>query len=180
MMPDSKRLTVLKRLSRFLEKEVTVANGYKHDLRNSVFRGRMFTTSNDPLPMLTILENIDPDRFPSLVGGDLEHPLGNEQWVLLIQGWAEDDKDNPTDSAYELMADVRKALAKIMQRPHPMSADAENPNYLLGGLITGMTMEPGIARPPIEQVSTKAFFWMRVALKFVEDPNDPYKLNPND
>lgn len=180
-MADSKRLTVLKALCKFLREEVTVANGYKHNLstvegKKRVVRGRMFFTSNDPLPMVSILENIDPDRLPSLAGGDYEHALGNEQWILLIQGWAEDDKENPTDPAYELMADVRKALAKLDKRPAPMTAEQPNPNYHLGGLIAGMTMEPGVARPPLEQVSTKAFFWMRIAMKFVEDPNDPYKL----
>lgn len=175
-MADSKRLTTLKKLGEFLMAEVSVANGYKHDLDEAVFRGRMFSTNNDPLPMVTILENIDPDRYPRLAGGDREHPYTAEDWVLLVQGWAVDDKENPTDPAYELMADIRKALAKLRKRPDPMTADTENPNYLLGGLIAGMTMEPGIARPPIEQVSAKAFFWMRVVLKFVEDPNDPYKL----
>ena len=175
-MADSKRLTTLKKLGDFLMAEVSAANGYKHDLDEAVFRGRMFSTNNDPLPMVTILENIDPDRYPRLAGGDREHPYTAEDWVLLVQGWAVDDKENPTDPAYELMADIRKALAKLRKRPDPMAADTENPNYLLGGLIAGMTMEPGIARPPIEQVSAKAFFWMRVVLKFVEDPNDPYKL----
>ncbi len=176
-MADSKRLTTLKRLSTFLATEVARDNGYKHDLAGAVFRGRMFTTNNDPLPMVTILENVDPDRYPRPAGGETEAPTTNEDWVLLVQGWAEDDKDNPTDPAYELMADVRKALAKLKQRPHPVLGGPENPDYMLGGLIAGMTMEPGIARPPIEQVSSKAFFWMRVVLKFVEDPNDPYALN---
>ena len=176
-MADSKRLTVLKKLCVFLAAEVTVANGYKHTLTDAVFRGRMFSTNNDPLPMVTILENIDPDRYPRQAGGENQHVTTNEDWVLLVQGWAIDDKENPCDTAYELMADVRKALAKLKQRPHPVTGGPENPNYLLGGLIAGMTMEPGIARPPIEQVSSKAFFWMRVVLKLVEDPNDPYKLD---
>lgn len=177
-MADSKRLTVLKKLCEFLAAEITEANGYKHTLAaNAVTRGRMFSTNNDPLPMVTILENIDPDRYPRPAGGEHEHVTTAEDWVLLVQGWAVDDKENPCDTAYELMADVRKALAKLKQRPSPVTADPENPNFLLGGLIAGMTMEPGIARPPIEQVSSKAFFWMRVVIKLVEDPNDPYKLD---
>ena len=68
-MADSKRLTVLKKLCGFLAAEVTVVNGYKHTLTAAVFRGRMFSTNNDPLPMVTILENIDPDRYPRPAGG---------------------------------------------------------------------------------------------------------------
>ena len=176
-MADSKRLTTLKAITDFLKTEVAVASGYKHDLDGAVFRGKMFYTNNDPLPCVSILENIDPDRYPREAGGDRAHPVTKEGWVLLVQGWVKDDKENPTDPAYELMADVRKALAKLCRRPSTMSAEPENPDYNLGGLIAGMTMEPGIARPPIEQVSSKAFFWMRVVLKFVEDPNDPYKLD---
>lgn len=176
-MSDSKRLSVLKALCTFLAGEVSVDNGYKHDLAGAVFRGRMFTTNNDPLPLVTIMENVDPDRYPRMAGGENSHPTTKEDWTLLVQGWADDDKDNPTDPAYELMADVRKALAKIRFRPPPTAADINNPHWHLGGLIAGMTMEPGIARPPIEQVSSKAFFWMRIVIKLVEDPNDPYKLD---
>lgn len=176
-MADSKRLEVLKRLTTFLQREVAKANGYKHDLDQAVFRGRMYTTKNDPLPMVTVLENIDPDRYPQRAGGENEHARTAEDWVLLVQGWTENDPINPTDPAYELMADVRKALATICKRRGPLEPGPENPDHYLGGLIAGMTMEPGIARPPIEQVSEKAFFWMRIAIKFVENPNDPYDLN---
>lgn len=176
-MADSKRLVTLKRLTNYLEDEVSLANGYKHDLADSVFRGRMFTTNDDPLPLVTILENIDPDRYPRFAADENNAGVAKTSWILLIQGWAVDDKLNPTDPAYELMADVRKALAKLVRRPSPVSGEEENPDFHLGGVIAGMTMEPGIARPPIEQVSAKAFFWMRVILKFVEDQNDPYELS---
>lgn len=177
-MADSKRLTTLKALTTFLRTEVSVANGYKHDLDGRVVRGRMFVGRDDPLPLVSILENLDPDRYPRMAGGDYDAPTSKEEWILLLQGWVEDDKVNPTDSAYELMADVRKALAKIRKRGGgPMDDPSNYPNWNLGGLISGMTMEPGIVRPPIEQVSEKAFFWMRVTLKFVEDQNDPYDLN---
>lgn len=132
-MADSKKLTTLKALCAFLAAEVSVANGYKHDLAGAVFRGRMFSTNNDPLPMVTLLENLDPDRYPRQAGGENQHVVTNEDWVLLVQGWAIDDKENPCDTAYELMADVRKALAKLKQRPHPVTGGPENPNYLLGG-----------------------------------------------
>lgn len=177
MAGESKRLATLIALTTFLKNEVSVANGYKHDLAGKVFRGRMFYTNDDPVPMVSILENIDPDRYPRRAGGDFEAKITAEDWVLLIQGWAKDDKENPTDPAYELMADVRKALAKLEKRSRPDEVQVENPNYRLGGLIVGMTMEPGIARPPVEQVSSRAFFWMRIAFKFVENPNDPYALN---
>lgn len=177
-MADSKRLTMLKALSDYLVEEIREAKGYKHNLNGEgqVSRGRLIFGKGDPVPSIAILENIDPDRFPRQAGGDYEHVTGRENWTLLFQGWVKDDKLNPTDPAYELMADLRKALAKLVKRATPMTAEVESPDYLLGGLIAGMTMEPGIARPPTEGISEKAFFWMRVAFVFVEDPNDPYLL----
>lgn len=173
-MADSKRLTVLKALTAYLEAEVRPSNGYQHTLAGAVFRGRMFRTSNDPAPMISLMENIDPDRYPRFAGGDLQAPTPKSDWIILLQGWVEDDKRNPTDPAYNLMADVEKALAKILDRGGPYGEPG--PQYMLGNLISGMTMEPGIARPPIEQVSSLAFFWKRIVLKLVEDPNDPYQL----
>src|SRR5690606_2171657 len=108
MAGESKRLTTLMALSDFLASEITTANGYKHDLEDRVWRGRNKFDKDDEVPALAILDNPDPDRFPRLAGGDWDYPLGKEDWVLLIQGWVPDDKMNPTDPAYELMADTRK------------------------------------------------------------------------
>lgn len=175
-MADPKRLRTLMALTEHLRTEVTLANGYQHDLSGAVFRGKLLFDESDPLPSVSLLESPDPDRAPVLAGyhDRVDAPQSNEEWMLLLQGWAVDDKVNPTDPAYRLMADVRKALAKILQGDDPMSGRQAHPSYMLGGLIEGMTMEPGVARPPQEGVSSRAFFWMRVKLKFVEDQNDPY------
>ena len=176
-MVDSKRLAVLKALTTYLSNEICESNGYQHNLdEESVRRGVLVWDRSDPVPSLSILENIDPDRFPRAAGDDYDAGYTKSQWILLIQGWAKDDKLNPTDNAYYLMADVEKALAKLVKRANPMTAEVTSENYLLGGLIAGMTMEPGIARPPMEELSAKAFFWKRVVLTLVEDANDPYLL----
>lgn len=177
-MEDPKRLVVLKRLTEYLETEITTANGYQHTLTDSVYRGRAFFDQNDPLPAVSILENVDPDRYPRSAGRfGPEHPTQNESWTLLIQGWAVDDKKHPTDPAYRLMADVRKALAKIAYRGDPRQARPPGDLYMLGELLTDFIVEPGVVRPPFEQVSDTAFFWMRVTAGISEDPNDPYNLN---
>ena len=163
-MADSKRLTVLKTISEHLLDTVKVANGYKHDLAD-VSRGRLFVSDTEALPALSILEDLDPDRAPKRAG--VEGPKQYEMWTLLFQGWVNDDRLNPTDPAYELMADVKKALA--------LALNEESPLYLFGGLINGMEIEPGTVRPPNE-ISSRAFFWMRVILKFVEHVDDPYRL----
>lgn len=176
-MVDSKRLATLRALTDYLAREITEANGYQHNLdEDSVRRGILIWDDSDPVPAISILENIDPDRFPRKAGDDYDAGYSKSQWILLIQGWVKDDKLNPTDPAYYLMADVQKALAKLVKRANPMSAEVDGPDYLLGGLIAGMTMEPGIARPPMAELSKRAFFWMRIVLDFVEDATDPYQL----
>ena len=177
---ESKRLATLMVLSDLL-RTIVPGDDYKHDLSESVWRGRYNFDKADLVPAVAILENIDPDRYPRLAGHEdfTGHGLSSEGWVLLIQGWVVDDKENPTDPAYRLMADVRKALSLIMKGPN---RGETNEFFRLGGLITGMTMEPGVARPPAEQLSSKAYFWMRITLKFVEDPNDPFdhEINTGD
>ena len=177
-MIDSKRLAVLKALTDYLAGEIRESNGYQHDMdEERVRRGILVWDNSDPVPAVSILENIDPDRFPRLATNDYDAGMAKSQWILLIQGWAKDNKLNPTDNAYYLMADVEKALAKLVKRANPMTAEVTSENYLLGGLIAGMTMEPGIARPPMEELSSRAFFWKRIVITLVEDANDPYLLN---
>jgi hypothetical protein len=180
--PPPRRLLLQQRLTEFYESEISEANGYNHTLKGNVFRGRLRFDSKDPLPAIAILDNMDPDRFPQYAGRHGAYmPTAEEEYVLLLQGWALDDACHPTDPAHYLMADVRKATAILQRRPfaNPFAQSAspdgrDNPNYLLGGLLTGLAMEPGVVRPPMEGVSEKAFFFFRLRLKLVENPEDPY------
>lgn len=181
-MSDSKRLRVLKLLTTWLEQEVSIANGYKHDLATSVFRGRMIFTDDDPLPCVSILENLNPDRDYRNGGANDDPSKGksSERWILLLQGWVKEDHLNPCDAAYELMADTKKALAKLYAEETndqniliDMGAGDTPRAFYIGGLTNGFECEPGTVRPP-EQPTEKAFFWMRVILKFTEQVSDPY------
>jgi hypothetical protein len=176
---DSKRLACLRTLTLFLQNEITVANGYKHDLNTvddvvRIVRGRMLFDDNDPIPMVSILESPNPDRFPNRAGDqDSGEQDQRDLWTIYVQGWVDDDKLNPTDPAYELMADCKKALAKLVAVNTETGSPKYPDHYLLGGLIAGLKYEAGTVRPP-DAPSSKAFFWMRVVLEFVENTNDPY------
>jgi hypothetical protein len=93
--------------------------------------------------------------------------------VLLIQGWVEDDHENPTDPAHLLMADVKKRLALAMQTD---LSHIPNPLYMLGGKVVGVYVEPGTVRPADEN-SVRAFFFLRIVLQVVEHLDDPYLLD---
>lgn len=176
MAGESKRLAALIALTTYLETEITLANGYKHDLTaKNVVRGRLRFDDDDILPMISIVESPNPDRFPNRAGEqDRVEAVQRDLWTLLFQGWAVDDKEHPTDAAYELMADTKKALAKIVAENPEFGTGKYPAIYRLGGLIMGLEFEAGTVRPP-ELPSARAFFWMRVIVKFVEDVNDPYK-----
>lgn len=166
-MADSKRLQILKALTAHLE-TVTVANGYQHTLTGKVLRGVLRVTEDDyPIPVVSILESFNADRGPNTVGGDYQREQVDD-WILLVQGWVADDPDNPTDPAHNLMADVKKCLAKI--------ANEDDPTYMLGLKIAGIGIEPGVVRPP-DETSAKAYFWMRIVLKVTEKLADPYSLD---
>lgn len=164
--PDPYRLKVQKAISAAL-KEITPANGYLHDLSDAVFRGRNIFGDNDPLPMVSVLEApIQPDA-PRLPDGGAAQ---NATWELVIQGFVEDDKFNPTDPAHRLLADVKKRLA--------MEAKAYVPGtgyntFGMKGKLGKLTIGTGVVRPP-DEFSSKAYFWLTINLGLIEDMDDPY------
>lgn len=164
--PDPYRLRVQKAISAAL-KEITPANGYVHDLSASVFRGRNIFGESDPLPMVSILEApIQPDapRLPD--GGTTQ----NAEWELVVQGFVEDDKFNPTDPAHRLLADVKKRLALEAKKYVP----GEGYNMFgMAGKLTKLWIGPGVVRPP-DEISSKAYFWLTIRLGLVEDMEIPY------
>lgn len=157
------RLRVLKALSAALE-EINPDNGYTHDLRGNVFRGRDIFGESDPLPMVSILEAIDEKaQLPTPEAG----PEGVGPWELLIQGFMEDDLVHPTDPAHFLMAEVKKRLVQERVR------DRQRNILGMGGKVTDLRISPGVVRPPDED-SAKAYFWLRLTLNVVENNLDPY------
>lgn len=161
---DPFTLTVLKALTSALE-EITTANGYQHDLDGKVFRGRLMFAASDPLPLIAINE---PPKMPE----DIDPPQGSVKrsvkHELLIQGFVPDDRENPTDPAYRLLADVQKRLAEERGRDGGF-------NILgLGQRVMSLDIGKGVVRPPEAAVSDTAFFWLPVTLGYAEDLQNPF------
>lgn len=170
------RLEIQRRLSGIL-REITPGNGYIIDLSaaansasNCVFRGRMIYGENDPLPMLSILEVPIPieQRIPPQ-----DAPESSGLWEMMIQGFAVDDRANPTDPAHVLMADVKKRLA--LEKKKTDWNKPEQGILGLGRYVTGMFIGPGVVRPP-DEISAKAYFWLTITLDLAEDLDDPYAV----
>jgi hypothetical protein len=164
---DSKRLQILKALTAHLE-TIEVANGYQHNLQKRIFRGRATFGSETPLPCVALIEALNPDRNPMEAGAGLQQ---KDSWIVLVQGWTDSgSEEHPTDEAHNLMADVKKALGKILNEGSPHNPNA---SYMLGGVIDGLRVEPGVVRPP-DELSARAYFYLRVVIEVAETLEDPF------
>ena len=162
-MADPIKLQALKALTTLLEGIVpTSYNGrvVPASLAGAVFRGRSTFGDSDPKIMLSILE-------APRGGGSTANSTGEgrlDSWPLLIQGWAQDDKDNPSDPVYLLLDDVEKRLDRIIATSSNTGQPAYPEHYMLGlpRYVTRFEIQMGVVRPPTENVSSKSFFYLPV------------------
>lgn len=170
------RLRVMRAISTYL-KTITPANGHLHDFSDfvdsagrpaeRVFRGRTVYGDNDPLPMLSVLE--DP-RAREPINAPGTAVVAQNQFRVLIQGFVEDDKDHPLDPTYFASADVVSALVK--------GKKVRDYNFLgLGALapcITAISIGEPVHRPPDDDVSAVAYFLVPVTLTLAENLETPF------
>jgi len=158
------RLRVLQGLTKCIE-AIRVDQGYSSNLTGAVFRGRITFGDKDPLPMVSILE-------PPIPNDAADSPRGSStntfDWLMVIQGFVEDDSKNPTDPAQFLLADVRMALAKERQK-----GLRDNNIFGMKGQVDDIVIGIGVVRPS-DEISAKAYFWLNLTVKIVEDMAAPY------
>lgn len=167
-MIESKRLSILQALTRHLE-GIDAIDPYTHDLSGRVYRGRSVISGDTPLPALSLLEGKATDYG---VFADENQMVRKDSWLLLLQGWVQDDPVNPTDPAYQLLADVELRLSDIIavnEQGQPKYPGA----YLLNGLITGLTVASPVVRPPEDGLSSKAFFYLPLLVGMASDLSKP-------
>lgn len=176
-MLDPFRLRVMKGVCDVL-KSITVANGYAHDMADfqdsagrtaeRVFRGRDFFGDNDPLPMLSVLE--DP-RSPEAMNGPTTSAKSQNTLRLLIQGFTKDDKSHPLDPAYRLSADTIKAIAAA-KRSDTGVLGLNRP--LRAPCVMAVSIGQPIHRPGGDDVSDHAYFLVGLTLLLAEDLENPF------
>jgi len=170
------RLRVQRSLSAALE-QITPGNGFVSDLsptvsggktNRRVFRGRTMFGDNDPLPMVSILEEpIAPETDLAPVSG----VTGQGPYDLMVQGFATDDSENPTDPAHVLMADVKQRLVALKQ-----DEDLGDRVFRFGpkaNTVVGVSFGGGVVRPA-DEVSAVAYFWLRVSFDLAENHLNPF------
>lgn len=166
-MTDTKRLLLLKAITDYLQSTIKQEDGYNFTLAKA-YRGKKNFGKEVKLPAVVVLENFNPDRVPSEIGG---LPVGKTykyDQIYLINGWADASEvgaEEDEDAAHMLMGDVKKALGALFV--------PRNQSGFFDGLATTLSIEPGVVRPPDEQ-SEKAYFWLRIRLEIVEKVGDPY------
>ena len=157
-MADPTKLQIAKGLTAVIQ-GVDGTGGFVNNLSTSVFRGRTLFGDNDPLPMVSILEApVQPDQLPP---PEKDGPYRESTMNLILQGWVKDDRDNPTDPAYVLAADVVRAL---------MIYKLANPRNLLG--LGKQVIEIAIGNTIVQapnETSDKPQFILPLDIRFVED-----------
>lgn len=176
-MPDSKQLRVLKALTAIVEcinptnEDPATGAAFDIDLRGAVWRGRsVFGQETAGKHFVSILEA--PQPINGLAADD-HHTTRSEQWRLLVQGFVPDDKENPTDPAYDLKAKVEMQLARIVKLNK--QGDGEYPeDFLLNGLVSKLVIGQGVVRPPTKDISPTAFMYIPLTVEITTDVTNPY------
>lgn len=163
-MADSQKLDVLKALTTFLEPVEVLKDGALVAMTGRWFRGRAIFGEDDPIPMGSILEA--PQGSFSTYGGD--QAARRDTWLLLLQGWCDEDPENPADPVYAMLDEVEKRLYLIMaegSNGYPI----DPVNYRLGNRIANIQYGPGVVRPPVAGVVSKAFFHLPLVVTLASD-----------
>lgn len=172
-MSDTKQLAILKAITTLLE-GITPANGYDYDLTGKVYRGKVVFGDSEVPPFVTILESLRPDAQPMAAG--VEKMVREEEWELLVQGWAITTQANPIDALYGLKGAIEKRLSRMIATDN--LGDPVAPlNFWLGGLITGARIGPGVVRAQTPQTAGKEALYLPVVICYVADVSDPWDLS---
>lgn len=164
------RLLILQRLSAQLE-TITPVNGYAYNLAGNVYRGRTHFGVETPLPAISILESPHPDI--AVYAGQHWDAMC-DQWTLLLQGFVDNDLENPTDPAYYLYAEVVRCLSRVIATRAATGTPAYPDEHLLGKLITSLEIAPPVVRPPDDGQSSRAFFFLPLRLSVAVPIWNPY------
>jgi hypothetical protein len=143
-----------------------------YDLSDSVYRGRVIFGDEVKTPFITVLEaprQLDPR------GAGTAELLSDEDWTLLIQGFAKDDKKHPTDPAYDLLAWTQMRMSRITVEKKNGSRGGLYPQeWRLGGLVADVRYQIPIVRPGKDDVSDTAYFYMPISVGTVTDLTMPF------
>lgn len=163
-MADSKRLRVLKALCAHME----LTSGYEGI---KVHRGKSIISALELADTMSILEV--PRPIPS-DGVGHNNLVRKPFWPLYLQGWPKDDKENPSDPAYAMVAAAEKRLSRLIDVDDTSGLPRYPSEYLLGGELLSLTIGDPVVRPPSEEAASRlAMFILPLTLEIVTDVRNP-------
>lgn len=173
-MADSKQLRILKALCTLIEGISTVDDEYEYDLADKVFRGKLLFGAQEVTPFVSVVETPRPDPQPDEGGYDKQKRL--EDWELQIQGWIKTTQEHPTDALYGLKAAIEHRLSRIVKRTPGNGNPAFPSDFMLGRLITGVRIGPGVVRAVTPQAGGVEGLYLPLIIRYYFDPSDPWGL----
>lgn len=171
-MTDTKQLVIMQRLTVLLE-GITPANGYDYDLTGRVFRGKSVFGASEIVPFVSILESLRPDPTPLEAGA--ENVRREEDWELLIQGWATTTQANPTDALYNLKGALEHRLARMVTMDANGSPKFPD-DYRLGRIINSARIGPGVVRAATPQTGGTEALYLPLIVRYTANVSDPWAL----
>lgn len=149
--------------------QIKTHNGFLTDVA-AVHRGKNVLGAECELPCVTILE--DP---PQSETSPPHNSSARSQYNLIVQGFAIEDKDHPTDEIQKLLTDIRLRLALIRMRKGFDIA----PFQLIGksNRVESLDFDSAMCRPPqVDKesgASQSAFCVIAVRTTITEDLAKP-------
>lgn len=160
----STRLNIVKAVTALLQ-EITPDNGHHTNIGPNVFRGREGYQADDPLPMISIIE--DPD----MINAETEQrnpTIHDVELKLIIQGFAYEDSENPSDAVYELLADIKRVVAQeyVMNGGR---GELEKNLLGLGNVVRSFQVGQGCVLPYDSDIGGTQAAMLLVTIKYLDD-----------
>jgi hypothetical protein len=173
---QSLRCELIQAIGEHFSATIKRADGYTNDIGDRIKLGTSFLPSGENPPYIVVFEHIaaaGEDVFKvKRVGGD-DDPWYAYTVLFDVSGWGPIGTNKfPALGTYELMADVKKAIAQIT----PFIASAQR----FHGLdIIQVDNDPGIILPQAmaEQKTLAPQFVVQMGVQIAERGSDPYQLH---
>lgn len=167
------RLLILQRLQTVIETPTPGQSIDTYNLAGKVFRGRMLIGEEvKPLPAIALIEAPQTD-MNAVFTRDYQQAR-KDMWNLFVQGMIDDDPEHPCDAAYHLCAAVESRLARITAVDNDSGNALYPQDHLLGNLITDFEIMAPVVRPPEQNVSGSAFFFLPLRVGVAVPVSNPY------
>lgn len=165
-MADTKRLTVIKLIQAKLKEIVTPT--YECNVGSNVFLGRLTFGEETDVPFISLWEPFSED------GPDIRDKAGRVQRAgraqkpqdvffvrYYIQGFAEENRTDPTINAYHLLGCIQKCLGPLVGESNPFGA-------------ASIDLGHGLVRPSGTMNAEKPYCLVTLDIKLTEERGNPY------